>query len=157
VVAPPVSPAPAGPAAPAPASAVTPIATLGAAPPADEDPVPRVLQAVARRRQVLAAHLGEAQALRFADRELRIYQAPGESWLAAALERPGNRTALEESLAEVCGNGAGWRVVVGEAPRPAAAADAPGDATSASDPAVQAVLDIFGGSIQAVEARGAEE
>ena len=36
---------------------------------------------------MLAAHLGEAQALRVEQGVLVIYQAPGEAWLAAALER----------------------------------------------------------------------
>jgi hypothetical protein len=117
------------------------------------------MQAIARRRQVLAAHLAEAQALRLEGGELRIYQAPGEAWLGAALERPGNRTALEESLAEVCGGEARWRVLVGELP-PAAGADPAGTPAleaAAADPAVQAVLDIFGGPIQAVQAGGVDE
>ena len=124
---------------------------------AGEDPVPRLMQAIARRRQVLAAHLGEAQALRLEDGELRIYQAPGEAWLGAALERPGNRAALEESLAEVCGGTPRWRIVVGEQPPAPAPTATPALAAAAADPAVQAVLDIFGGTISAVDASGGDE
>ena len=150
-------PSPAPPTA-APAAA-TPASPAPTAPDSAEGAVARLMQAIARRRQVLAAHLAEAQALRLEGGELRIYQAPGEAWLGAALERPGNRTALEESLAEVCGGEARWRVLVGELP-PAAGADltgAPALEAAAADPAVQAVLDIFGGTIQAVQAGGVDE
>jgi DNA polymerase-3 subunit gamma/tau len=140
-------------------AAATPASPAPTAPDSAEGAVSRLMQAIARRRQVLAAHLAEAQALRLEGSELRIYQAPGEAWLGAALERPGNRTALEESLAEVCGGEARWRVLVGELP-PAAGADpagAPALEAAAADPAVQAVLDIFGGTIQAVQAGGVDE
>ncbi|HEV8632379.1 MAG TPA: hypothetical protein VGV61_18840, partial [Thermoanaerobaculia bacterium] len=114
-----------------------------------------VLQAIARRRQVLAAHLAEAQSLRLEGDELHIYQPPGDPWLAAALERAGNRSALEEALAEVCGPGLRWRVLVAEtAPLPPAASPSP---ALAADPTVQAVLDIFDGTIQTVERRAAED
>jgi hypothetical protein len=115
-----------------------------------------VLQAIARRRQVLAAHLAEAQALRVEEGELRIFQPPGDSWLSAALQRPGNRAALEEALAEVCGPGHRWRVLDGAGVAPPPVDAAPAIAAAAADPKVQAVLDIFGGTIAGVE-RGAPE
>jgi hypothetical protein len=123
---------------------------------ADADPTSALLQAIARRRQVLAAHLSEAQSLRLEGGELRIAQPPGDTWLTAALERPGNRAALEESLAEVCGPGHAWRIVTGAGAAPAPAGPPPTVAASTADPRVQAVLDIFGGTIAAVE-RGAPE
>jgi len=76
--------------------------------------------------------------------------------LAAALERNGNRTALEDALLEVCGPGWRWRLVDGAAPPPPAALAAE-VAAAATDPSVQAVLDIFGGKISSVEKSGAEE
>jgi len=118
-----------------------------------------VLHAVARRRQVLAAHLGEAQALHVEGNELHIFRRPGDNSLDAALQRPGNRTALEEALVEVCGTGARWRILDGDtggAPA-AAATPPPALAAAAADPKVQAVLDIFGGTIAAVERASAEE
>lgn len=136
-------------------------AAAPAAAPLGTDPTAAVLQAIARRRQVLAAHLAEAQALRVEDGELRIFQPPGDSWLTAALERPGNRAALEEALAEVCGPGHRWRVLDGQLEAPSAAAATTDAATAlaaaATDPKVQAVLDIFGGTIAAVERSAAEE
>ncbi|HXT20567.1 MAG TPA: hypothetical protein VN923_07450, partial [Thermoanaerobaculia bacterium] len=117
------------------------------------EPTAAVLHAVARRRQVLAAHLGEAQALHIDGNELQIFRRPGDTSLDGALQRPGNRAALEEALAEVCGPGARWRILDGEggaAPTPADVAP-PALAAAAADPKVQAVLDIFGGTIAAVE------
>ncbi len=125
------------------------------APLAEGDPVAALLQGVARRRQVLAAHLTAAQALRLEGDELRIYQPPGDAWLQTALERPGNRAALEGALEEVCGPGCRWRLVDG-APAPAPVAT-PTLAAAAADPKVQAVLDIFGGTITAVEHGAPEE
>jgi DNA polymerase-3 subunit gamma/tau len=150
--------APRAPTDPAAARATTPRpaapASTGRRDPADGDElVARLLQAVARRRQVLAAHLGEATALRLESGALVIYQPSGEGWLAAALERPGNRTALEEALVEVTG-ASSWRVVAAAAAPPAPAAQpAPALDAAAGDPTVQAVLDIFGGTLQAVESQ----
>ncbi len=121
------------------------------------DPTVAVLHAVARRRQLLAAHLEEAQALHVSDGELQIFRRPGDPSLDVALQRPGNRAVLEEALTEVCGPGARWRILDGVgAPAPAAAPE-PALAAAAADPKVQAVLDIFGGTIAAVERVGAEE
>jgi DNA polymerase-3 subunit gamma/tau len=139
-------------------------ASAGAAPPPisvvpddSADPTVAVLHAVARRRQLLAAHLEEAQALHVAAGELQIFRRPGDSSLDAALQRPGNRAVLEEALVEVCGPGARWRILDGAGAPAAAAAPEPALAAAAADPKVQAVLDIFGGSIAAVERVAAEE
>jgi hypothetical protein len=123
------------------------------------EPTAAVLHAVARRRQVLAAHLGEAQALHVEGNELQIYRRPGDSSLDTALQRPGNRTMLEEALAEVCGPGARWRILDGDAGAAAAAPETPAPtlAAAAADPKVQAVLDIFGGTIAAVERASLDE
>jgi DNA polymerase-3 subunit gamma/tau len=153
-------------AAPRPAAAATPEAApdLHPAPPAvglvpedSTDPTAAVLHAVARRRQVLAAHLTEAQALHVDGSELRIYQRPGDGGLAAALQRPGNRTVLDDALAEVCGPGARWRLLDGAGAPAAAPTPAPTVTAAAADPKVQAVLDIFGGTIAAVERAAPEE
>lgn len=151
---------------PAPTSRAASTTAGGAAAPApitlvpddSADPTVAVLHAVARRRQLLAAHLEEAQALHVSDGELQIFRRPGDSSLEAALQRAGNRAVLEEALAEVCGPGARWRILDGVgAPAPAAAASEPALAAAAADPKVQAVLDIFGGTIAAVERVAAED
>jgi DNA polymerase-3 subunit gamma/tau len=122
-----------------------------------EDVGAALLQAVTRRRQVLAAHLAAAQGMELVAGELRIYRPPGDGVLAAALERNGNRVALEEALAEVCGPGVRWRLLDGAAAPPPANAPAPAITAAAADPSVQAVLDIFGGTIAAVEKSAPEE
>ena len=161
--APTAAPRATAPSAAATAQAVAPAATAAAAialvPEDSSEPTAAVLHAVARRRQVLAAHLGEAQALHVEANELHIFRRPGDSSLDAALQRPGNRTALEEALAEVCGPGARWRILDGDTGGTPAADEnpAPSLAAAAADPKVQAVLDIFGGTIAAVERASAEE
>jgi DNA polymerase-3 subunit gamma/tau len=163
------APAPDGGAPPTAGPPAEPLVARAASPAADLASVARpaaapgeavhaILQAVARRRQVLFAHLEEAEAVRLEDGELRIFQRPGDDWLRAALERAGNRAALEEAMAEVCGPGVRWRVLQGHGAPPPPATPPPAATLSvATDPTVQAVLDIFGGTIQAVEARGAQE
>ncbi|HEV8240106.1 MAG TPA: DNA polymerase III subunit gamma/tau [Thermoanaerobaculia bacterium] len=142
------------------ASIAAPVAAAIAVVPEDSsEPTAAVLHAVARRRQVLAAHLGEAQALHVEGNELHIFRRPGDSSLEAALQRPGNRTVLDEALAEVCGAGARWRILDGDAGVAPAAVETPPPAlaAAAADPKVQAVLDIFGGTIAAVERATLEE
>jgi len=123
----------------------------------DGELAPRLLQAVERRRQVLAAHLAEAQRMVVVDGELRIYRAPGDQVLAAALERAPNRAALDEAITEACGARLRWRLLDGDAAARPKVEPAPAVAAAAADPAVQAVLDIFGGSIAAVERSAPEE
>jgi hypothetical protein len=138
------------------AAAATAIAVM---PEDSSEPTAAVLHAVARRRQVLAAHLGEAQALHVEGNELHIFRPPGDTSLDAALQRSGNRTVLEEALAEVCGPGARWRILDGDAAGapPAAQTPPPTLAAAAADPKVQAVLEIFGGTIAAVERATVDE
>ncbi len=132
-------------------------AAIALVPEDSSEPAAAVLHAVARRRQVLAAHLAEAQALHVAGDELQIYRRPGDGSLDGALQRPGNRTVLEEALAEVCGPGARWRLLDGDGAPEAPAEAEPALTAAAADPQVQAVLDIFGGTIAAVERASAEE
>jgi DNA polymerase III subunit gamma/tau len=139
------------------AAAPTSTAAIALVPEDSSEPAAAVLHAIARRRQVLAAHLAEAQALHVAGNELQIYRRPGDGGLDGALQRPGNRTVLEEALAEVCGPGARWRLLDGDGAPEAPVEAEPALAAAAADPQVQAVLDIFGGTIAAVERAGAEE
>jgi len=159
-VAAPVPPraAAATPAAPAPvAAAAVAAAPIAVVPEDSNNPTAAVLHAVARRRQVLAAHLAEAQALHVEAGELQIFRQPGDLGLAAALQRPGNRAALEEALAEVCGPGARWRILDGAGDALPAPPATPDVESAAADPKVQAMLDIFGGTIAAVERTATEE
>lgn len=113
-----------------------------------------LLEEVSRYKQPLAAHLDAAQDLVFEEGRLLIYSAPGDSWLAKALERKSNRTVLEQALAHLCGASTTWQLLEGKAEEPDTQVD-PDTALQTGDPAVQnptvqAVLDIFGGEAHAV-------
>lgn len=120
------------------------------APPADD--VAGFLALVSRDRQALAAHLAGAQSLAFEDDVLRISVAPGDRWLRERLARSSNRSILEGALKATWGSNSKWRLVEEGPPQPATEL-VPEAALAAAlkDPRVQAVLDIFGGSVEAVE------
>jgi DNA polymerase III subunit gamma/tau len=120
-----------------------------------EEPMTRFVRAVGRRRQLLAACLEDVEAMRFVDGGLEIVHSPEDQRLERALQRQGNREALDEAVREVWGPDAGWRSVAGgAAPAPVAAEPA---ATPPADPTLQAVLDIFDGSVEAVANPAAPE
>ncbi|HSM13883.1 MAG TPA: hypothetical protein VLA66_07420, partial [Thermoanaerobaculia bacterium] len=110
------------------------------------------------RRPMFAAQLAHA-GLEFVDGELRISLAASDPLVASQLARPANRELLDGAVVGAFGAGARWRIVDGG--RAPAAPDAPSPesleraeqerAAAAADPTVQAVLDIFGGQIAAVE------
>ena len=120
------------------------------------------LERVSRRKQSLAAHLSEAQALEIENGVLTIYTPPGDTWLEDTLSRPSNVKLLEGALHAVWGPGITWKLAPGSAEaavepeeQPAATDRKIDDALE--DPRVQTVLDIFGGSVESVEERGAGE
>ncbi|MDX1630300.1 MAG: DNA polymerase III subunit gamma/tau [Thermoanaerobaculia bacterium] len=108
------------------------------------------LQSVRSNRQMLAAHLAEAQDLSFSDGTLTIVRPPADPWLPQALERSGNRRALEDSLRETFGEDATWRLVDGRESSPGIPpAENTGGAEPDSDhPGLQSVLEIFDGAIR---------
>jgi DNA polymerase-3 subunit gamma/tau len=114
--------------------------------------VEEFLEQVSRRKQLLAAHLSGAHRLQFIDGELRIEAPAGDTWLRDRLSRESNRSVLEESLASTWGPDVRWRLLEPpDTPEP----DRPIDEASPAveDPRVQAVLDIFGGSVQSIEGK----
>ncbi len=117
----------------------------------DSDPVQQLLHRVRRDRQVLAAHLGQAQELRLDGQRLIVVQDPEDGWLGQALDRTGNRDTLELALREVLGEGATFEVHEGEvAPRAETPEREEEELPSEVDsPTVQAVLQIFDGAIEA--------
>lgn len=128
----------------------------------ERDPLQVFREEISVRRQPLAAHLEAAERLIFEAGELLIYLPPPPEGDTArrAIERQANRLVLEESIARVWGAGTRWRIVEGkrtEAAAPAAARDVPREISE--HPTVQAVLEIFGGSVDTVEPRsgGQEE
>ncbi len=121
------------------------------------DQVRRFLDQVSLRRQPLAAHLADAEEVRFEDGRLKIVAPADDDWLPKALARENNRAVLEECLHAVWGERADWRLATGSAARaprrqaPSEAAAAPPSHPAAEHPAVQAALDIFGGTIETID------
>ncbi len=117
--------------------------------------IERFLELIKTRRQVIAAHLEEVEALDFEDGTLLLTTAEDDSWLEHALQRKPNLEVFEECLRQAFGPDARWRL------RPTATSETPAaDETaeeSASSPAVlehptvQAALDVFGGTAEPIE------
>jgi DNA polymerase-3 subunit gamma/tau len=115
-----------------------------------DERVVALLTEVSRVKQSLAAHLGEAAELTYADGELRIYTPPEDRWLHTALRRGNNREVLERCLAAVWGSGTRWRLLE-KRPEPTSAAAEPEPDPALEHPTVQNVLDVFGGSARTIE------
>ncbi len=129
---------------------------LAPRPPAAQGPLASFLEQVSRRKPPLAAHLGHAEKLDYTGRELLIYTPPGDPWLAQALARPANREVLEAAIAAAWGGEAAWRLVVakpGGSPVVPNEAPAPAASPSAQHPTVQALLELFGGTVEAGDRR----
>ena len=134
-----------------------------------DDPYEAFLELVSRRKQPLAARLRETHGLRFDDGELRIPIPLGDRWMSEPLERQNNRAVIDEAVAEVWGSEARWQVLeveppvspggggeVSGAPLPGAADPAeppfsPERSAALDHPIVQSALDLFSGTIEAVE------
>lgn len=131
---------------------------------ADDGGVRRFLEELSKRRPSLAAQVENASHLRLDGRTLVLSVEPGEDLIVAGLNRDANRRLLEEAATAVWGEGAAWRVETapssaGPARRPAnpGASGVPPTPTpelaqAAQHPAVQAVLEIFGGRVANVDA-----
>jgi DNA polymerase III subunit gamma/tau len=123
--------------------------------PAATDPVTALLDEVSRRKPTLAAHLAAADGLRFEAGVLVIAAPAGDEILSGRLAQAANRRVLEEALAVVRGEAAGWRLV--ESPRAESAGEAAPqpesglETVAAEVPTVQTVLDIFGGRVEKIE------
>ncbi len=119
--------------------------------------VQEFLDEISTRKQPLAAHLEQASGLEFENGRLRILVAPGDAYLSSRLRQPANRDTLDQAVAKIWGSAAAWEFA--EGPRPAqldgdaAAPEAPAEGSEAINPAVQTLLDIFGGKVEAVEER----
>jgi hypothetical protein len=166
----PAGPAPAAPAAPAgPGSLAAPAAPASPAPPAALDAgsgqapkaeIQAFLDEVSARKQPLAAHLEEAAALRFEAGCLSILLPPGDVYLSSRLRQPANRETVSAAVAKVWGTAARWDFSEGAPPSGLAAVrpDTEPENAALLNPAVQTLLDIFGGKVEAVEEqRGARE
>lgn len=121
--------------------------------------VERLREELTLRRPMLAAQL-VAASFEMAAGELRIALAAGDALAAQQVQRPANREALDAAVVAIFGAGTRWRLVEGAPPprpRTAAASEAgekrreEARSDAAADPRVQAVLDIFGGTVKSVE------
>ncbi len=179
--APPPRPAPAPTpeaAPPEPEPAPAPAEPSPEAPAAGADEIPHFKELLSSRRRSLAAHFNNAARLDFADGELLIYPQPGDTLLQKALKRKANAEFLTQLLQEVWGEGTGYRICDSPAAaEPAAGPPAearpaplrkppicppPGEPPEPSSPddsaksvrehpTVQAVLEIFDGTIRDVQ------
>jgi DNA polymerase III subunit gamma/tau len=155
---PPVAPEPIAPLeTPAPATAAPARAAASA------DAMARFRDELSARRPTLAASLEKAT-LRHEGGALVVELPAGDALGAAQLQRNSNRELLGAAAAEAFGAGIRLRVVVATAPAataPAGEATAPKESPlrplPADDPRVQAVLDIFGGSVATPIASDDEE
>jgi hypothetical protein len=131
------------------------------------DAIRAFLEEVAARKQPLAAHLEQAAGLRFEAGRLLIQLPLGDAYLSSRLRQPANRETIAAAVAKTWGSGAAWDFVEGLAPGAPGAAGAaslpagpqPAELSAAAlNPAVQTLLDIFGGKVEAVEEhRGSRE
>jgi len=162
---------PDAPSAPAPApgpatraETAPPAAPAAAAPPRPPgvDPgegVERLREELTLRRPMLAAQLAAAR-FEMAAGELHIALPAGDALAAQQIQRAANREALDVAVVAVFGAGTRWRLTEGPAAAKAATPAAEREAgarrgepaeSAAADPRVQAVLDIFGGTVKSVE------
>jgi len=115
----------------------------------------RFLQLVSRKRQSLAAHLGSPESIEFSNPLLRIFTAPGDTWLSEALERSGNKEILAGCLTEIWGPSARWtileRALEDKAASEGKGSDPPGSDPVLQHPFIQTALEIFGGSAETVD------
>jgi hypothetical protein len=135
----------------------------------------RFLEEVGARKQPLAAHLEQAAVLRFEAGRLLILLPPGDAYLSSRLRQPANRETIAAAVAQTWGPSASWDFIEGPAPiaplgplaplAPSAPIPAGAGGTTAAlagpqpaelsaavlNPAVQTLLDIFGGKVEAVE------
>lgn len=108
------------------------------------------LELAARRKPALAARF-ERRHLSFEDGKLLI-RIPAPD--LGSLERPSNRDALQELTRETWGEDAGYRLMPIEPRQPPADEEEgkkPTEGSVTEDETVQKVLDLFGGSVEAVE------
>ncbi len=142
-----------------PALAPAPQLPAGAAPEIG-DGIGGVLEELSKRRPSLAAQVESGARLRRDGQTLVLAVGAGQALVANGLQRDSNRRLLDEAVAAAWGSGAAWRLEILEEELPAlaraTAAPPPEVARVASHPAVQAVLEIFGGEVRAVAAPDAE-
>jgi DNA polymerase III subunit gamma/tau len=162
------APAPSPPSsAPPPADAPAAEPTPAAAPDPPVDALTRFREELSARRPTLAASLDAAR-LRHADGVLTIEPPADDPVRSKQLERAPNRELLGTVAAAIFG--AGTRLRFAAAPAATAATAAPAEtgaeeaverreerAPAADDPRVQAVLDIFGGTVATAEPADDEE
>lgn len=118
--------------------------------------VGQLLERISCVKQPLAVHMGGAVELSMVDGVFLIKTAPKDDFLQRTLRRDSNRKILEQTLSEMIGPAATWRIRAATSDESAAADQEALENASkdvADDPTVQTVLEIFGGRIETVEER----
>jgi len=165
---------------PAAAPAPAPVAAPRAAPrPAETPPAPEArdepgtaaafLTEVSARRPTLAAQLQALATLTFSAADRRLVIQPHDALAAGSLARANNRDLIDAAVRAAFGEPVTWGFAPvapdaersAERPAPPPPGVSPAAAVPESGPAehprVQAVLDIFGGAVAAVEPAGSDE
>ncbi len=125
------------------------------------DPVTAFLESVNHQKQPLAAHLRQAQKLVFSDGVLTIEVPRGDDFIPPALQRDANRQILDTAVREIWGADSVWRLQeVDGRPSPVPENESPAgeskEDTTIDHPVVQSALDLFSGTIEAVERSGSK-
>jgi len=135
----------------------TPARIASAVPAGEHDALQRFREELSVRRPTLAAQL-ESVGCVWEEGELKIEVSREDALAARQLARPSNRELLDTAVVAAFGAGARWRQVEVDAeidspappPPPDAVAEAEARERAERNPQVQAVLDVFGGSIAGV-------
>jgi len=120
---------------------------------------------ISRRKPSLNGHLETAEKIVLEDGVLLIYLSPGSGGDLArqALERAASRQILDAAVAAVWGPEIRWRALPGKGDTTPAGGEGSRAETVAgvedlsSHPTVQAVLDIFGGTVETIAPRPSEQ
>ena len=116
-----------------------------------DENIRRFVEHVAKSKQMLAAHLEEAQDMLFEDGVLRILSPRGDGHLESAVMRSANRKVLNTAVSLVWGEDSRWHLREADGP-PHPPPPTPDDPDEDRDemldhPLVQTVLEVFGGEV----------
>jgi DNA polymerase-3 subunit gamma/tau len=151
----PAAPPPRAATPPPPAEAQRPAAppAPAAAPRRSSDPVTAFREEVSKRRHHAGSYLDEAESLRMEDGILEIIYPTGDNFLSSRLQA--NLPLYKDAASAVWESDVQVRLVAGKA-RPVETAPAQNatPAEAADNPAVQTVLQIFGGRVEQIQEHG---
>lgn len=123
-----------------------------------KEPREAFLELVSQRKQPLASRLREASGLEFSDGRLSISIPADDDWISESLQRDKNRSIIDEAVREIWGSDSVWRVVEVKEAQSSSSTEAPAKDAAGTEqlsvlenPIVQSALDLFSGTIEAVD------